>query len=912
MDDDVENWDELPQFAKLSPTNVWLFQKIKDVERELRDVSAENEDTSARETVMMDHLRNVQTELLHTQQLLDAKRRELESEDHLKKLAQRESGRVRAEFAKMDREAQDKHDAINVIQNAIFKGNEKLDKYNLQLTISREELEQWALAAKQKEEDNQALARYHAVDNVKIKAMSLELEKLTEKVQQKKKALEEEVTDTQSAQIELDKAAEDFRQLHRERTDLLAQWDEAIQAMQRRDEAIRAAGEKFAENKQTLRALQEAVAENKKFFDDQVQANKEMEAESTKHDRTIAKYRQEFGDGRLRLVEFQDEVDVMRGTVAKAEGDLAAKKRDVDTLGGMLVDHHKKLVRHKKHFDTKKRALTDVVEHTGHLEVQAREVDNLFKAQEQSHVQKEKEIERLKVETFKFSQEMFKERQSEANMMMEITGAHAAVKNLMATINSLDSKSLKQQELLYQQDFHIQQMERKVARASGERTNEEKKVLNAKITELQKQLQEQSELHTHLSNQLKRLADDVRKKQRELVQQRELKVQTAEKINELMLEADSVERSLKAITRHKEEMMVNRNEMKLELKRLREILNERADEVYQIRNRNEQLKLAAEEREKQIVAHRDMLRAQLRLLEQERSKVAAELNERLQKCEKLEAKFTVVDARLNGDTEGEQVSQTYHVIKAAQEKEELIRQGDELNTNIEKIEREIRNMETMLKGMKVRNETARKSSHLVDANAPELSEKSQLEQKLMKARERLRRKKIQRDSSQAGLDSLMKTQRELTNDLSEIERQTQRLEATQGGLQVENRTTEQVIQVEQRKLDAEAASCRASNFPNLLAYEREFYLEKLKTWTQWGLHNLTSFVTNFPDMKPLYEKLCQAEQIPSDADALSRPESAASARSAASRSSRASSVRSSGGMAGRGKGVTPRTMELNL
>jgi len=51
--------------------------------------------------------------------------------------------------------------------------------------------------------------------------MSLELEKLTAKVQAKKKQLEEEVTETQAVQIELDKAAEDFRQLHRERQELV-------------------------------------------------------------------------------------------------------------------------------------------------------------------------------------------------------------------------------------------------------------------------------------------------------------------------------------------------------------------------------------------------------------------------------------------------------------------------------------------------------------------------------------------------------------------------------------------------------------------------------------------------------------------------------------------------------------------
>jgi hypothetical protein len=49
---------------------------------------------------------------------------------------------------------------INVCQNGIFKGNEALDRETMELDMKREELEQWALAAKQKEEDNQALSKH--------------------------------------------------------------------------------------------------------------------------------------------------------------------------------------------------------------------------------------------------------------------------------------------------------------------------------------------------------------------------------------------------------------------------------------------------------------------------------------------------------------------------------------------------------------------------------------------------------------------------------------------------------------------------------------------------------------------------------------------------------------------------------
>jgi len=46
------------------------------------------------------------------------------------------------------------------------------------------------------------------------------------------------VTETQARQIELDKTADDFRALHRERRELVAQWENSVAAMQQRDEAI--------------------------------------------------------------------------------------------------------------------------------------------------------------------------------------------------------------------------------------------------------------------------------------------------------------------------------------------------------------------------------------------------------------------------------------------------------------------------------------------------------------------------------------------------------------------------------------------------------------------------------------------------------------------------------------------------
>ena len=153
------------------------------------------------------------------------------------------------------------------IDTASHKGIEKLDAHKLQLNWGQEELEQWAAASARKDEDALALEKYTRADEARVRELNVAIERATKKVADTKGALEREVSETQAAQLELDRAAEDFRALHAERQDVVRQWEDVIESMKRRDAAILEASRDFAKRRKEIRARRAALAERARFLE---------------------------------------------------------------------------------------------------------------------------------------------------------------------------------------------------------------------------------------------------------------------------------------------------------------------------------------------------------------------------------------------------------------------------------------------------------------------------------------------------------------------------------------------------------------------------------------------------------------------------------------------------------------------
>jgi chorismate mutase len=77
-------------------------------------------------------------------------------------------GRLTKDIGKLVAERAELADKVAGLQASVYKANEKLDGFKLLMNWNQEEMEQWALAQRQKEEDNLALDKYKKQDAAKV------------------------------------------------------------------------------------------------------------------------------------------------------------------------------------------------------------------------------------------------------------------------------------------------------------------------------------------------------------------------------------------------------------------------------------------------------------------------------------------------------------------------------------------------------------------------------------------------------------------------------------------------------------------------------------------------------------------------------------------------------------------------
>uniref|UniRef100_A0A671LWF0 Coiled-coil domain-containing protein 39 n=1 Tax=Sinocyclocheilus anshuiensis TaxID=1608454 RepID=A0A671LWF0_9TELE len=606
---------------------------------------------------------------------------------------------------------------LNRALNNIFKATQKLDELKSQLNWDQQTLEAWLQESAHKDEDTMAIIKYAKQDESKIRELTLNIEKLTLEANQKRKALDSEVTETVTAQVALDKTAESFRQAHIERQEMISQW--------------------HSFNSKTSLEKNYLLKERKDFMEREIENNKELERNISAAERQALRLRQQHQEEERSQRRLQDEVSLPE---LPDTGFFCCRVEEA-----------------KLHNAALKEKLQMVTEAVLDGEEQAAQMEQLHREQEQNIKEIDAQLLWQRELMFRKSKELQGLRDKEKNTTAEICATRAAISNLDSRLSKQDQNLLKQQMIISNQDFQIQMLERKTLHLQGKVNTEEKEALEKKASDLGEALEEKKRTAATLTTQLKKLQDDIRCVRKDTEKIGTEKRELTSKIQELELFIDNSEKDQKKLRLKKQDSMVEKGLLKMEVQRLRDLLYDRADGVLSLEKRRLQLQVAMKEREEEIHVHREMLAKQAKLTEQERQGLSAAVNERLFKIDKMRKRYEILTVSMAAPEGEEEKSQAYFIIKAAQEKEELQRQGDDLDGKIRKTEKEIHALENTLQVVNSCNTTYRKALTKVTESSPAHQEKLKLEEQRRAAEEKYKYKKRQIRELQEDIESMSRT-----------------------------------------------------------------------------------------------------------------------------------------------------------
>jgi hypothetical protein len=313
------------------------------------------------------------------------------------------------------------------------------------------------------------------------------------------------------------------------------------------------------------------------------------------------------------------------------------------------------------------------------------------------------------------------------------------VKAMVDKVHSVEREKFRNQELLDSSLNQLELAERKLARGLGERSFQEMKSLQSEINKLEVELLTAIDKKNEILQRFQKLSSELkgwtREKEQRCIDEKEL--QSA--ICKVELELSSLETKMKSQITSKEELMMSEDLLQVESRRLRDKLAIGFEEVYNLESKLSRLNDSSRETKAEIFAQLEIKAAQVRLAEEDRHKAAIELGRRKIVVEKLQSKYEIITTNSNADADGtsSNTSQVMSLIAAAQKREEILREGNDLDKQVQKKEKELEAMKRTLDHIQSMNSEYRTSLSNADTKSHKAKELNKVEADIELARKKL-------------------------------------------------------------------------------------------------------------------------------------------------------------------------------
>ena len=626
------------------------------------------------------------------QELVKAKKEEISAEKNLLKvqevlqerlLKDKRNGEKR--LLELDEEAEKYNEEIEDLQETIK---------NTQRIIDEEfgnKLE-WADALKDIDNDLSKLSKYFQADEVKIKDLSLKLVKMREKVKVAREELKNASTRSKMAQLALDKSAEEFREAHKERHEVVKQWESSIELLGKRDAEIEVAANEVERVKNVVKRREIDLQEQVNFFNNEVGNIEELKKKIRLSEKKAQNLKEKLIFCEEEKKTYENEVALERRQILKLSWDIDKNRTKLIKMKKDKVNNIKKLNHLNeqiKKLEIKKKESNEKVLTS---EEKVQEVENILMVYDKQHDQLKNDLEKQKIKRLNMEKELRNHENEQDIANLEMKSVLKEQAKLKSKIKEIQEQLQKKEDILYHSQFDLAKLERHNAKASGKSPDENRSHLKEELSILKTKLEEQNSAKRSIDNLIYKLEVSIGRSRKEIQQLNDVNEKKQEEINETELIIDTSTRHASALRQEIQELTVEDKMLSMTEIKIKDEIKLIQKEIVEIERFITEDEATGREKLSGFNSAREMYEGQVRCIQGEIDDLNHQIQLRDSRKEKMKIKHETIFKSLGKmeDENGELIpSHAYYLVKLAQEKAELKDQTLILSKKIKKEETEL-------------------------------------------------------------------------------------------------------------------------------------------------------------------------------------------------------------------------------
>ncbi|KAH0571685.1 putative flagellar associated protein [Spironucleus salmonicida] len=705
---------DLPLFA--DDSNTALYDNLKTKSTKISTLLDTLIKLESYVITIENHQHDVTSELKNAQSLLDGRKRETDAEEHMIKLIERDIGRMKEKTKQFETRHIELEDRRQSQQTNLLKQHAKLAELGRENQWLLDEQQEWKLAQEQKADDSFALEKYKAIDDKQLQELLKQIKRQETIVNSLQNQLDNETQETQNAQLALNKSAFQFKKLQEDRELLTNNYQSALEQL----EGI----EKYSDNTQQLLQQRKFEVEDLKAQDRQLSA----EIEGYNKESVNADHELEAIERECQLS--QEQVNILLKNLANLEGEVLVVK-------GALNNTEKTITRQttirnelSNALNARKANLLEIIQRNDILSQVQDIMDNknmdlnertqatiqLVEDVKSDHAYNKRLLEAEQLKLQHAGKRLFDLKDQESTLKSNISSYQAGLKGLESRILNMENQLQQQRRHIYNADFQIQALTRKLSHVRGDISAEEQLVLKKNIDGLQYQLEKENQGIKLVKQQTGSVLAEIGRVKRQLTEVQTQKSRVLNQLNELVLSSQTQTISVQKTTEERQESLLLMDQLKITRERILQNLTEKTAISFGLENRSEQLQISSNLKIQQLYAARSILQNELRLLQNDLHTTKMELKSRKIATSKLEARCFVVSRRVaalaaQAQNSTEEVdpktAQAEAIIGFGKRRADLFQQKEVFQQQRKKLESEVNGLAQALDALRSSNSNIR-------------------------------------------------------------------------------------------------------------------------------------------------------------------------------------------------------------